>query len=212
MSSADTRRGRLRNTAREGVSLPPRRHTGDAIGSVTTGVRIAYRWGVTDHHELERDLARIGEQLRRLRFTSFDEDAAWHLGSDLRRRARDRHAAVTIEVRLNGDTVFLHAMPGTTPANADWARRKRNVVEWLHQPSYAVGLHAARDGRSILDMMGLSERDHACHGGSFPIVVDGVGCIGSVTVSGLPQRVDHTMVVEALATAVGIPMGDVALD
>ncbi len=212
MSSADTRRGRQRSTAREGVPhhlddtrVAPSARSRWVSESRTVG-------GVTDQHELERDLARIGEQLRRLRFTSFDEDAAWNLGSDLRRRARDRHAAVTIEVRLNGDTVFLHAMPGTTPANADWARRKRNVVELLHQPSYAVGLHAARDGRSILDMMGLSERDHACHGGSFPIVVDGVGCVGSVTVSGLPQRVDHAMVVEALATAVGIPIGDVALD
>jgi uncharacterized protein (UPF0303 family) len=103
-------------------------------------------------------------------------------------------------------------MRGTSPANADWARRKRNVVEWLHQPSYAVGRHAIRDGKSILDMMGLSDRDHASHGGSFPIVVEGVGCVGSVTVSGLPQRVDHALVVEALAAACGVPLDEVALD
>jgi len=167
---------------------------------------------VTDIHDLDRDLARIGEQLRRLRFGAFDEQAAWEIGSDLRQRARDRHAAVTIEVRLNGDTVFLHSMPGTTPANADWARRKRNVVELLHQPSYAVGLHAVRDGRSILEMMGLPDRDHASHGGSFPIIVDGVGCVGAVTVSGLPQRVDHALVVEALATRCGLTPADLALD
>ena len=167
---------------------------------------------MTDFHDLDRDLVRIGEQLRRLRFDRFDEQAAWELGADLRQRALDRHAAVTIEVRLNGDTVFLHSMPGTTPANADWARRKRNVVELLHQPSYAVGLHAQRDGRSILEMMGLSDRDHASHGGSFPIVVDGVGCVGAVTVSGLPQRVDHALVVEALATRCDIAIADIALD
>ncbi len=167
---------------------------------------------MTDQHDLERDLARIGEQLRRLTFRTFDEDAAWDLGSDLRRRAIERHAAVTIEVRLNGDIVFLHAMPGTSPANADWARRKRNVVEWLHQPSYAVGLHASRDGRSVPELMGLSDRDHASHGGSFPIVVEGVGCVGSVTVSGLPQRVDHGLVVEALAAAIGVPLAEIALD
>lgn len=170
---------------------------------------------MTDFHDLDRDLARIGEQLRRLRFDGFDgfdEQAAWELGSDLRQRARDRHAAVTIEVRLNGDTVFLHSMPGTTPANADWARRKRNVVELLHQPSYAVGLHATRDGRSILELMGLSERDHVAHGGSFPIVVDRVGCVGAVTVSGLPQRVDHALVVEALAARCRVAIADLTLD
>lgn len=168
--------------------------------------------GVSEQHDIDRDLARINEQLRRLRFDSFDEQAAWELGCDLRQRALDRHAAVTVEVRLNGDTVFLHAMRGTSPANADWARRKRNVVELLHQPSYAVGLHAHRDGRSILDVMALSHRDHASHGGSFPIQVHGVGCVGAVTVSGLPQRVDHSLVVEALAARLGIPLGEVALD
>ena len=145
------------------------------------------------------DLECIDEQLRRLRFEGFDEDAAWRLGSDLRRRAADLGAAVTIEVRLAGATVFLHAIGGTSPANADWARRKRNVVEMLHRPSYAVGLEAQRDSRSVLTEMGLDDRDVASHGGGFPILVDGVGVVGVATVSGLPQRQDHELVVEALA-------------
>jgi uncharacterized protein (UPF0303 family) len=157
------------------------------------------------------DLDRISEQQRRLRLSAFDEDTAWRLGSDLRQRAIDRGAAVTIEVRLGGETVFLHAMPGTSPANADWARRKRNVVELLHRPSYAIGLEAERDGQSVLELMGLPERDVASHGGSFPIVVEGVGCIGAATVSGLPQRVDHELVVEALAALCGVDLDDVRL-
>lgn len=181
-------------------------------GGLSWRVVGAYRGVVSDQHDLDRDIARIHEQVRRLRFDTFDEHAAWEVGCDLRQRALDRRAAVTIEIRLNGDTVFLHAMPGTTPANADWARRKRNVVEWLHQPSYAVGLHAQRDGRSICELMGLPARDHASHGGSFPINVHGVGCVGAVTVSGLPQRTDHAMVVEALAARLGIDAADVALD
>jgi uncharacterized protein (UPF0303 family) len=103
-------------------------------------------------------------------------------------------------------------MPGTSPANADWARRKRNVVELLHRPSYAVGLEEARDGRSVLAQMGLADRDFASHGGSFPILVEDVGCIGSVTVSGLPQRDDHGLVVEALATRCGVEVADIRLD
>jgi uncharacterized protein (UPF0303 family) len=59
--------------------------------------------------------------------------------------------------------------------------------------------------------MGLPERDVASHGGSFPIVVDGVGCIGAVTVSGLPQRVDHELVVEALAALCEVDVDDVRL-
>jgi uncharacterized protein (UPF0303 family) len=157
------------------------------------------------------DLDRIGEQQRRLRLAAFDEDTAWRLGSDLRQRALDRNAAVTIEVRLGSETVFLHAMPGTSPANADWARRKRNVVEMLHRPSYVIGLEAERDGRSLLELMGLPARDVASHGGSFPIVVDGVGCIGAVTVSGLPERVDHELVVEALAALCAVDVDEIRL-
>jgi len=50
---------------------------------------------------------------------------------------------------------------------------------------------------------GLSDADFAPHGGSFPINVRGTGCIGAVTVSGLPQREDHNMVVEALSALLG---------
>ena len=157
-------------------------------------------------------MTRIEEQQRRLRPSAFDEDIAWQLGDDLRRRAIDRGAAVTIEVRLAGETVFLHAMRGTTPANADWARRKRNVVEFLHRPSYAIGLATERSGRSELELMGLADRDVADHGGGFPIVVDGVGCVGAATVSGLPQREDHELVVEALAELCNVDLADVRLD
>ncbi len=149
------------------------------------------------------DLDCIDEQTRRLRFGAFDEATAWLLGCDLQRRAADLDVAVTIEVRLAGSTVFLHAMRGTAPANADWARRKRNVVELLHRPSYAVGLEAERSGRSLLTEMGLDDREVASHGGAFPIVVEGVGVVGVATVSGLPQRQDHELVVEALAELCG---------
>jgi uncharacterized protein (UPF0303 family) len=161
---------------------------------------------------MSSDVERIEEQHRRLRLSAFDEDVAWRLGNDLRRRAIDRGVAVTIEVRIAGETVFLHAMRGTAPANADWARRKRNVVELLHRSSYAVGIESECDGQSELELMGMPQRDVACHGGSFPIAVDGIGCVGVVTVSGLPQRADHELVVEALADLCEVDLADVRLD
>jgi uncharacterized protein (UPF0303 family) len=172
----------------------------------STAPRLGYGVAMAD------DLERIEEQQRRLRLSSFDEEAAWNLGCDLRRRAEALDAAVTIEIRLAGQTVFLHAMRGTAPANADWARRKRTVVEMLHRPSYAVGLEARNDGRDLLAEMGLPDRDVAAHGGSFPVVVDGVGCVGVVTVSGLPQRRDHELVVEALAALGGIDLAGARLE
>ena len=48
--------------------------------------------------------------------------------------------------------------------------------------------------------MGLPDRDYAPHGGSFPLRILGSGCIGSITVSGMPEFDDHEMIVNVLQT------------
>ena len=149
-----------------------------------------------------QEITRLEAQERGLRWRHFDLGTAWELGQALRAAAQARGAALTIEVRLLGQTAFASVMPGTTPANADWARRKRNTVELLHSSSYLVGLRLARDGTSLEARMGLATRDHAAHGGCVPIVVDGLGCVGNATVSGLPQREDHELVVEVMAALI----------
>jgi len=50
----------------------------------------------------------------------------------------------------------------------------------------------------------LSPADFAWVGGSFPITLRGTGVIGSVTVSGLPDREDHQIVVDALCDLLGL--------
>lgn len=145
------------------------------------------------------ELSRLDQQARRLRLAAFNLQTAWELGTRLRAAAEARGVAVTIEVRLLRETVFFCAMPGTTPGNADWARRKRNTVELLQRSSYAVGLSLKREGQSLEQKLGLALRDYASHGGGVPIDVEGVGCVGVATVSGLPQRDDHELVAEVLA-------------
>jgi uncharacterized protein (UPF0303 family) len=153
---------------------------------------------MTDQLPPAVELAQVEQRLASLQFDRFDEVDAWTVGAALRQRAEADGVAVTVEVRLLGATVFLSAMPGTSPVNADWARRKRNVAELLHRASYAVGLEARVGGRSVLDEMGLDRRDFADHGGAVPVVVRGVGAVGVVTVSGLPQRDDHELVMHVL--------------
>jgi uncharacterized protein (UPF0303 family) len=166
-----------------------------------------------DPEQLRRDLERITEQEARLRLPSWSEAIAWQLGSRLRELALARGLSITIEARLARETVFLCAMPGTAPTNADWARRKRNTVETLQRSSYAVWLQLALDGGQSLEAkLGLPARDHAAAGGCVPIrLADGGACVGTLTVSGLPQRADHQLVVEVLAEHLGIALPEVAL-
>ncbi|CDG83677.1 heme-degrading domain-containing protein [Janthinobacterium agaricidamnosum] len=161
---------------------------------------------------IETDLAKIAEQEKRLRFARLDYEMLWQLGAAIRTLARERGLALAIDIRVAGETIFYNAMPGTSPNNADWARRKRNTVDALHTSSYAVGLAGERDGTTLEQKSGRPQRDFATHGGSFPLMVDGLGAIGTVTVSGAPQRIDHAIVVEALAAMIGVPLAEVALD
>jgi len=160
---------------------------------------------------ITQDLARIALQEQTLVLNEFTEATAWDLGSRIKALCEARKVAVTIEVRRGKETLFFYAMPGTTPNNTDWVRRKRNVVELLHKSSYAAGLTNQRDNTSIEQRMGVPTCDYATHGGSFPIRVKGAGCIGTVTVLGVPQREDHGIVVEALAQMCGVALEAVAL-
>lgn len=162
--------------------------------------------------DFEKDLKSIARQEDCLQLKQFNEATAWDLGCRLKQLAEARGVAITIEVRLARETVFFVAMQGTSPSNADWARRKRNVVELLHRSSYHAGLENARDGATLESKMGLPLRDYADHGGSVPIRVAGCGCVGAVTVSGLPQREDHALAIEALAALCGVSLEGLRLD
>ena len=73
----------------------------------------------------------------------------------------------------------------------------------FHRSSYALGLELKLTNSTLAERHELPQTDYASHGGSFPLKVAGAGLIGSVTVSGLPQRADHELVVEALCGELG---------
>jgi uncharacterized protein (UPF0303 family) len=155
---------------------------------------------------IEDDLDRIARQERELQWTSFSEEDAWQLGSTLRELAVERQLGIVIDIRRfsphhgsqAGAPLFYAALHGTSPDNAEWARRKANVVARLYRSSYAVGLALKARNISLQEKYSLPAADYASHGGAFPIALAGTGVIGSVTVSGLAQRDDHELVVEAL--------------
>lgn len=152
---------------------------------------------------LEDDLAIIAKQEQKLRFQRFEEEDAWKLGSRLRELAVARRYPLVIDIRKFGQPLFYCALSGSAPDNAEWARRKSNVVARFYRSSYGLGLELQQKNTPLESKFGLLLTDYAAHGGAFPVIVAGVGVIGSATVSGLPQRVDHELVVEALAEASG---------
>jgi uncharacterized protein (UPF0303 family) len=148
------------------------------------------------------EIEKVAAQEQLLIFETFDEATAWQLGNILRTKAEAAGQSVAIDIRLGDDCLFFTAMKGTTPENADWARRKRNLVNKLQRSSYALGL-ARKNGEAVP----ADDADHAAHGGCFTIRVVNTGFIGTATVSGLPQREDHILVVEGIAQLLKISLG-----
>jgi uncharacterized protein (UPF0303 family) len=152
---------------------------------------------------LNEDLEKIALQERELHVPRLDAQVAWDLGSQIRSMALKRGLTLVIDVRRFGQPLFYAALDGTTPDNAEWVRRKSNVVARFHRSSYAVGLTQKMKGTTLHDRYGLPVADYAADGGGFPIAIESAGIVGSVTVSGLPQRDDHNLVVEALCAMLG---------
>jgi uncharacterized protein (UPF0303 family) len=160
---------------------------------------------------LSEDMERVALQERALQLPHLDARLAWELGVRLRTMAVERELHVVIDVRRFGQPLFYAALESTKPDNVEWVRRKSNVVARFHSSSYAVGLKLKLKNETLTEQQGLPLADYATHGGSFPLSVRGAGVIGSVTVSGLPQRADHELVVEALCGLLGLDYAEFRL-
>ncbi len=141
---------------------------------------------------------RLLDEERELWFPGFGKDDAWTLGCQMRQAASDRRLPVAIAIRVNGQLLFHAALDGSSADNDAWLRRKAAVAERYAHSSLYVGADFRSDGREFDADSRLPVDEYAAKGGAFPILVRGVGAIGSVTVSGLPDREDHAFVVEQL--------------
>ena len=155
---------------------------------------------------IEQDIAALIQQESTLTLPGFTPDTAWQLGTTVRDLALARGLGLVVDVRRFGSPhqqLFYSALAGTTPDNQRWVARKVATVARFHKSSYHVGRLLEQSGLSFSARYNLPEEDYAAHGGCFPIHVAGTGIVGAVTVSGLPQREDHNLVVEALCLLTG---------
>ena len=143
-------------------------------------------------------VAQLAAEEQELQFSSFTNDDAWDLGCALVAAARERSAPVVVDVTRNGHQLFHAALTGSTPDNDTWIARKQRVVHRFGHSSLYVVQRSREAGITFEQQFGLDPQRYAAHGGAFPLLVRGVGPVGVVVVSGLPQADDHRMVVAAL--------------
>lgn len=152
----------------------------------------------------ESDIALIKKQETELVFAEFDELVAHALGERVRERALREKLVIVVDIRTWDRQHYFMALPGTTADNSEWVRRKVNMVRQVQKSSYRAVLENKTDADHFLPRRGLDNADFVLAGGGFPIRVKGAGVIGCVTVSGLHERDDHQVAVDAICEELGV--------
>jgi len=150
---------------------------------------------MNEHQQLLATLLAHEEELQ---FTEFSNETALALGLALADAAKRENKAITIDICRNGQQLFHYARPGTSADNDAWIRRKNNVVNRYAHSSFYVGTDFRSRGKNFETDARLDPNDYAAHWGAFPLSVRGVGVVGTITVSGLPQAEDHAFVVNEI--------------
>jgi uncharacterized protein (UPF0303 family) len=149
--------------------------------------------------ELTAELvAELVAQQREIRFSSFGLVEARELGMLIIGMGLERALSITADVTFGDQQVFHVALPGTDAENDYWIARKVRSVRHFGDSSFLLGRRHAAADTDFNEETGLSFDEYVAHGGGFPIILTNGEHVGTVTVSGLAQELDHAIVVEAL--------------
>ncbi len=142
--------------------------------------------------------ASLALEAKTLTLASLTQAQALEIGAIAQEIGLARKLPIAIEVRMKEWVVFHASLPGSTPDNDSWIRRKANVVNATGHSSMYEKVLAEEQGIDWFQSTGLLEADHAIHGGGLPLSVVGLGLTGILLISGLPEVDDHLLGVEVL--------------
>jgi uncharacterized protein (UPF0303 family) len=129
---------------------------------------------------------------------SLTQAQALEIGAIAQELGMARKLPIAIEVQMKEWVVFHASLPGSTPDNDSWIRRKANVVNATSHSTMYEKVLAEENGINWYQSTGLLEVDHAIHGGGLALNVVGLGLTGILVISGLPEVEDHLLGVEVL--------------
>lgn len=147
---------------------------------------------------INQRLQQMEQEEQELRFKSFTNENALELGLAIVEEARRNGQRITVDITRAGQRLFLHAMEGTSVENEDWIRRKNNVANHFGTSSWHTACRLRSEGTTMEEKYGLPIADYVGAGGAFPLIVEGEGQIGTITVSGLPDQEDHDLLTSVL--------------
>ncbi|MGV8911063.1 MAG: heme-binding protein [Rhodoglobus sp.] len=105
---------------------------------------------------------------------------------------------LAVEIVIGGDVVFRAKMKDTNTENDPWLAGKAAAAVRFEEPSLLVKLRHLAEGAPFEDRADVDHELIKAHGGSIPLRVDG-DIVGTLTMSGEPDVLDHEAAAEALA-------------
>jgi uncharacterized protein (UPF0303 family) len=150
-------------------------------------------------NKLEDLLKRIKHEEDTLHLKYFTYDTAYELGIKFVETARLKRLPITIDICRGEQQLFHFALTGTSKDNDEWIKRKNKVVNRFCHSSYYMGTYYKLSNTTIREKSFLDPMEYSPNGGAFPIHIENVGVVGTITVSGLTQREDHEFVVEVIS-------------
>lgn len=133
-----------------------------------------------------------------LQFTHFTNADAWELGCFLVSESKRRGLTIGVMIQLNnGVTVFQHLEDGITLDKWKDMQRKAEVTKERESSSLRSFMEYSQLEESLSKDV-LSKKD-PIYGGSFPIRIEEVGVIGSLTIAGLDHVLNHDFLVKCIS-------------
>ena len=137
------------------------------------------------------------EQLNELSVGEMSADDAVNLGLVAVALIRERDLNLAVDVTLRGHSMFRAKLKNTGPANDFWLEAKAAVALHFGEPSLLVKLRHLEAGSPFEDRTDIDHSHFRAHGGSVPLR-NGTEVVGTLTVSGEPDAIDHDVAAEAL--------------
>ena len=137
------------------------------------------------------------EELRDLSVGELTADDAVDLGLVAVALIRERDLNLAVDVTLRGHSMFRAKLKRTGPGNDVWLDAKAAVATHFGEPSLLVKLRHLEAGTPFENRTDVDHSRRRAHGGSIPLR-NGDEVVGTITVSGEPDVVDHEVAAEAL--------------
>ncbi|MBR4471769.1 MAG: heme-binding protein [Erysipelotrichaceae bacterium] len=118
----------------------------------------------------------------------FDHIDAFRLGEYICKKMIKETKRAIVHIEINKETVFEFLNSAANPNDRDWLMKKIRCVEYFHEASAAQHVKCIEKG--LDPKREYADKDIAALGGAFPILVDGVGAIGVIGISGYEDSFD----------------------